>query len=68
MEKYRQFSYTNIKNGIPFYREWTVPAEEEQTPEDLKANAELLEKHAANQPVVSLVTLTENHENSREPL
>ena len=24
MEKYRQFSYTNIKNGIPFYREWTV--------------------------------------------
>ena len=24
MEKYREFSYTNIKNGIPFYREWTV--------------------------------------------
>ena len=24
MEKYSQFSYTNIKNGIPFYREGTV--------------------------------------------
>ena len=24
MGKYPQFSYTNIKNGIPFYREWTV--------------------------------------------
>ena len=36
MGKYPQFSYANIKNGIPFYREWTVALDEMDLNQDGK--------------------------------